>query len=430
MGKSMIKYLTTIVLLILINETVYCQGGGGAGGGSNAGGGGAGGGQNTSLMAFKYKLLPSFNKSNSNDSIHRGGNLAYFKYKDSCFEVKYDIQENKYKIKFITDSVYINKHKKNPPFFHKWINKIEKNFFNLVFVDTVLTKERNTKRIAGFTFDTTFNSNGNIISINKKADSIIEPTFVFKSHRIKYEDQRNSVLKVVIINRYKDTVMFIIWPPEYSKKFAKKGDTITQSYIDGIADVNLYNNDNNKHGADTLYFINRWSNTGITKKFQTFNLTFRTRYFIPVSIPLIWETSSGQYVSSFLNAGMAYGWAFGRSKFYKDNIQNTRNAVIGFGPIAGISALTITNSNISPSPNPKDTTVNNTNPMFYWGGHCAITLLNSVSIILTGGFQNGLGKGYVKDWLYNGKPFIGIGIGLSLFNISIPSVPNSQIPGS
>jgi hypothetical protein len=241
-------------------------------------------------------------------------------------------------------------------------------------------------------------------------------------------------LAFFLLGRSQDTLMIEVWPPNIRLQDPQYDRQMT--VLEGIRNGNLYNHyePNNRHRyepenkrqADTFYAVLPWQNQGVGPRFQTFNVLFSTKYLIPISVPILYNFKTKSWLSSFLNAGMAYGWALGRTKFYRDGLQPSRNFYIGGGLIGGISAVTISASTVDNAAL-KDSLGSSTStlPGFYYGFHIGVSF-NSIQIIASGSWETAIGNN-ATQWSYQNHFSFGIGIGLSLFNLLVPQSASAPI---
>jgi hypothetical protein len=250
----------------------------------------------------------------------------------------------------------------------------------------------------------------------------IKDTVIYEPKEIRFITIPKHHLEIAILNRNQDTCMIEVWPPPFKDQnnpTYQKGHTV----IAGIENDSLYNNSYNS--ADTLYAIFNWHHPSTTRRHETYNVLFRTIYLVPASIPLVYTTGSAQWQANFLNAGMAFGWGYGRTKFYKDNLMPPRNFYFGFGAVLGVSSITIDSQNVTKSLQPIIGKSSLTYPAVYGGVHIAFSF-NSVQLMGVVGSEIVLSK-YHSSWQNEGKLLYGIGIGLSIFNLAVPSAPSSPI---
>jgi hypothetical protein len=226
--------------------------------------------------------------------------------------------------------------------------------------------------------------------------------------------------------------MFEVWPPNVSLQNSAYDSAYT--VIEGVQNVKLYNHYKFSstgqvtyaRQADTFYFVPHWHNQGVGPRFQTFNLMFSTKYLIPVSIPLVYNFKAKATLANFLNAGMAYGWGLGRTKFYRDAIQSSRNFYIGAGFLGGVSTATISASTVNDSTLKASLgSASSTLPEVYYGCHIGISF-SSVQLIVSGSWQTAIGD-HAAQWSYQNHFSLGIGVGLSLFNLLVPNSASAPI---
>jgi hypothetical protein len=227
-------------------------------------------------------------------------------------------------------------------------------------------------------------------------------------------------LPFYILSRNQDSLMIEIWPPP--RTLQNSNFDRQQTAIDQIPNGALYNHD--KVAADTFYAVIPWRNQGIGPRFQTFNLLFGTKYLIAVSAPIGYTFAAKAWQSNFVNAGVAYGWGKGRTKFYRDNLQTARNFYWGAGFIAGVSSISISSSTVDTAFS-KSVPSSYNLPGVYTGVHIGASF-NSVQLMLTGAFQWAIGKNS-GHWLYQGKFTLGVAIGLSGFNLLVPNSASAPL---
>jgi hypothetical protein len=244
----------------------------------------------------------------------------------------------------------------------------------------------------------------------------------FTVHKIQYRTIAKHHLEVAVLSRTQDTCMLEVWPPAWrlqNDNFYRSLRTV----IGGIENGSLYSHD--AISADTFYLVTKWTNSPLTRRHQSFNMLFKSVYLVPATVPIVYTTGTQQWQANFLSAGMAGGWAYGRTKFYRDNIMPPRNFYFGIGGVAGVNTVTLNAQSVS------DTSILNkinkssgvTYPGVYLGGHIAFSF-NSIQLMFVLGREWAFGK-YHAAWENQGKLFLGLGIGLSIFNLVVPSAaPN------
>jgi hypothetical protein len=139
-------------------------------------------------------------------------------------------------------------------------------------------------------------------------------------------------------------------------------------------------------------------------------IPFETKYLMPVNLPFLYDFNTHSVSVSFLNAGLAYGWAFGRTKFYEYNQMPPRNAYFGGGPLFNLSSSLTASSSSS--------TASTTFAKMVLGGHLGYST-GSLQFLIAGGWYYDVGGKQV--FAIHSKVVLGFGFGLSLFNFAVPS---------
>jgi len=132
-----------------------------------------------------------------------------------------------------------------------------------------------------------------------------------------------------------------------------------------------------------------------------------------------------RWQSNFLSAGLAYGWARGRTKFFKYDQYQPKNSYFGVGFMLAVSATSMndkdfdtSNANVGPKLTKISSSGTYTAPLIQVGMHVGESF-GYLQLIQAAGF--GWAVGYpAQNWNYQGKFFVGFGIGLSIFNLAIP----------
>jgi len=166
---------------------------------------------------------------------------------------------------------------------------------------------------------------------------------------------------------------------------------------------------------DTFYVVipnNFNTQPSKNSNYNKFNLVFNGKYLIPISIPFqdigFSFRKAINLQSNFLNAGMAYGWAHGKTTFFKNDQIAPKNFYMGTGFVAALASATDnTNNKIMV-------------PAFITGVHIGVAI-SSVQILAAGGYGFAV-QNVNTAWGKSGAPWVGFGVGLSLFNVAIPSV--------
>ena len=223
-----------------------------------------------------------------------------------------------------------------------------------------------------------------------------------------FDDIKGSILgrssyvcndKPTQINAATDTFTIKLW---YFDVDDEEGH-MDEPFIGTHTDVDFY--------MQPFYFVmtDNWKG-----KYGKFKIPFRGKYLNPVTVPFVYRFTSGTYESNFFSAALAYGWVFGRTKYFKASDIAPRDHYIALGFIAGLGNVTFTSNDSLKSP---QSTVG-----ILYGGHVALSM-NNIQLIIAGGLETALqGKGMnTRDWANQNKPWIGIGIGFSVFNLLIPN---------
>jgi hypothetical protein len=411
--------LVTTVLPILLHAQ---PGAGGAGAGA-AGGAAGGGGSN--VYGFRYILLsdkkapPKINRFVPSSPLQSAylvpGSTPLLQDSATHKEPEYYYSGNYYRVLYR---------------FQQAARTFMLGLFKVDRADSIASHYDSTQRVITRT-QYTIRPNGdtNWVYTNGTRDTI----YVTK-HRILYDYiVPTHRLAIFLLGRDQDTVMFEVWPP--NKRLQNANYDSAYTVVEGIQNKDLYNhyrvdrrgNVTYNRQADTFYFVPHWRNHGVGPRFQTFNLLFSTKYFIPVSIPLVYNFKAKSYLANFLNAGMAYGWGLGRTKFYRDAIQTSRNFYIGGGFLGGISTATISAQTVNDSALKVQFAggASSTLPEVYYGFHMGISF-SSVQFIVSGTWQTAIGD-HAAQWSYQNHFSLGIGIGLSLFNLVVPNSASAPI---
>ncbi len=105
---------------------------------------------------------------------------------------------------------------------------------------------------------------------------------------------------------------------------------------------------------------------------------------------------------------MALGWAHGKTTFFRNDQISQKNFYVGAGVEGGIAATT-------------DTSKAKNNVLALWGGiHVGVNIA-SVQLIFAAGYGTAVDDKQTL-WGKDGAPWVGFGIGLSTFNLSIPAI--------
>jgi hypothetical protein len=347
-----------------------------ASGGAAAGAGAAGGSGGSNVYGFRYILFSDRKdpyKGKGLNSKVDSSNTLKAAYLDSASENQDYYSGNYYRMLFSLQ---------------QFARKAMLILFKVDRADSVDSHHNSiSTKIAKnqFTLGPTVNDT-NWIYTNVNTDTILT-----KRHRVLYNYiVPTHRLSIFLLGRDQDTVMFEVWPPNKSLQNSAYDSAYT--VIEGVQNVKLYNHYKFSstgqvtytRQADTFYFVPHWRNQGVGPRFQTFNLMFSTKYLIPVSIPLIYNFKAKATLANFLNAGMAYGWGLGRTKFYRDAIQSSRNFYIGAGFLGGVSTATISASTVNDSTLKASLgSASSTLPEVYYGCHVGISF-SSVQFIISG----------------------------------------------
>ncbi len=170
---------------------------------------------------------------------------------------------------------------------------------------------------------------------------------------------------------------------------------------------------NNKRGDDVYYFKlkngDKLRLPFIDGTVSVFTIPFKYRFKQP--------NVSEEFSSASLNINVLAGVSFGRTTFmYRENVDcKTNNSKFTVGIFGGSSIVELTSSNTSAADEPLAEGVKITKGLASIGLGAAYSF-NKISL---GGF---LGWDYAigndsEKWNYNKKPWIGIAIGYSLFNL-------------
>lgn len=405
------KLLTGVFCLFLTSFAAWGQAGGGAGGS-----GGGGGGSN--LYTFRYIFLSQKKvqpKTFVNDkSLDRAYAIVQSVKKSRGAKVRsrYYYGALEYEALYFFDNV---------------INSILLGSLKITRMDRIDRHKhkaipKKPTKISYFLMasqsdpgksDTTY-----ILSAPGSGDTVM-----IESHRILYEQIiPYHRLSFFILGRNQDTLMFEIWPRP--RKLQNRNFDAQSTVIEGIRNGELYNHQykNQNVTADTFYAVIPWRNQGVGPRFQTFNLMFATHYLIPITIPIGYTFVPKAWQSNFLNAGMAYGWAIGRTKFYRDALQPPRNFYWGAGFLAGVSSVSLSSSSVKAGFNVGS---GYSLPGVYTGMHVGLSF-NSVQFMLTGTYEWAIGSNS-SQWIYQHRFSLGIAIGLSSFNLAVPNSSSAAL---
>jgi len=226
-------------------------------------------------------------------------------------------------------------------------------------------------------------------------------------------------MKFNLINKpNSDTLMITPWfRREVSKHSRNKGLKLINNAPLGDKNDSIVFKDHRvaKNEYQDTFYIEIPNNYTINKSNSTynkFNLEFNGKYFIPVNItfqdigfsihkPLI-------LTPNFISAGMAYGWAHGKTTFFKDNQLTSKNFYFGVGFVGSLSsAADLINKS-------------NTYPALCVGGHLGVAI-SSIQVLIAGGYGVAFGDSGTA-WGKNGAPWVGFGVGLNLFALTIPGI--------
>jgi hypothetical protein len=402
-----------------------------------AGAGGAGGGSN--VYSFRYVFL---SRTKQLDSLQLSRSKKADKLQFASFTHSIDTAYT-----FQSDSNSLNQNKPTKTRQHYYRNPVQylangvQDVVNGMLIwslkisktDSVARRLTSMVSVAKPVTETGFLIMPNACN-HCKSDTIYQfsPGFadsaetVFEDHNILYDrilpDHR---LSFYILGRNQDTLMFEIWPRPRRLQNRYFGSQTT--IIDGFRNGDLLNWTNEtyqiNHPADTFYAVIPWRNHGVGPRFQSFNLLFFTKYLIPITVPINYCFGAKSWQTSFLNAGMAYGWAIGRTKFYRDGLQASRNFYWGGGVLGGVSSVTLNAASVNPKNTAAVTAVGTgsgyTLPGTYVGGHLGFSF-NSLQIMVSGTVAWALGS-YSSAWIYQHKFSLGLAIGLSSFNLLVPN---------
>lgn len=399
---------------------------------TGAGANGAGGGAGGAILGLKYILLPRVDHVTKNKFSHRIANLArhffwgsrtyHYNYDDtsvSNFENVQHLYADSGRNSGLDNSDYYETKEIN---FHDsarlavvpskgdTLNKIRFIPFSdlaFTFEDTTDTKPLLIKYVYGVK-NLYFSGNAppdtnqktNCCCLSNQAarlDSfavnywLMTNEFQFLRHKLK--------VFVTGMNQTTDTLTVKLW---YRHRFAGRMADSLRKHL----------------GIDSAFekdykFPVSYVPGGAWRKFI---LPFRTRYFIPVNLPIVRDfnygkSSTSAWQANFLNAGMAYGWAIGRTKFFKYNQLSPRNEYAGIGPLFNIQSATSSAGSQTPPTAPSFAKV-------LLGGHIGIGF-GSIQFILAGGYYYNISSS--SGFQLQPKPWIGGGIGLSMFNFSVPA---------
>jgi hypothetical protein len=423
-------------IALLVGLMYVAKGQPGAAGAAGGGAGGGGGGSN--VYSFRYVFL-SYSKRV--DSLHlsqkKKADTAQFASFSRSIDTAYTFQSDSNSLKQNNASTTRQHYYENPG--THFVNGVQ-NVVNWLLLwslkisktDYIDRHETSIVRVSKPVTQTGFMIMPNPCQ-NCKLDTIYQysPPFadsmetILEPHAILYDRiLPYHRLSFYILGRNQDTLMFEIWPRP--KRLQNRHFGSQTTIIDGFRNGDLLNwtdeANHIDHPADTFYAVLPWRNHGVGPRFQTFNLLFFTKYLIPITVPIAYCFGAKSWQTSFLNAGMAYGYAIGRTKFYRDGLQASRNFYWGAGLLAGVSSVTLNAASVNPKNTAAVTAVGTsgyTLPGTYVGGHVGFSF-NSLQIMVSGTVAWALGS-YSSAWNYQHKFSLGLGIGLSSFNLLVPN---------
>lgn len=168
--------------------------------------------------------------------------------------------------------------------------------------------------------------------------------------------------------------------------------------------------DYKKAGYDYYYYpkledtLNTWKfkYLEISPVFQAISTPFKVRF----------STDSIPYqVSTSVNLGLSYGWKFThksyRNHYHNSTFLNKRTNSISFTPAIFCGPSTIDLN----SKNTKGEVINDRTVLGMSTGILLVAGVDKFNIGMTGGVDIGFG-GDAKDWIYQGKPWVGFVIGI------------------
>jgi hypothetical protein len=414
------KLLLSLVSFFVIAEISLAQTPGV--GGATGGGGGGGGGSN--VYGFRYIFLSKSGYTTTTFKKDRAIDTAYTQQSDSNL-LKTNISINKRSHYY---SSPLNVVPKGFQYFVNdfllWLLKVNKTDFVDRRRDTMIRKPAT---ITGFQLMRNPCDSCKKDTVYQYSSSPPSDSMIFDPHWILYgQILPYHRLSFYILSRNQDTLMFEVWPPP--RKLQNNDFNGQSTIIDGFKNADVYNwtdraaNPPIEHPADTFYVVIPWRNHGIGPRFETFNMPFLTKYLIPISVPIAYSFHAKSWQTSFLNAGVAYGIAAGRTKFYRDALQSPRNFYWGAGLLGGISSITLNAASVNPPDSAAVKAVGTsgyTLPAIYAGIHIGFSL-NSVQLMITVQKEWAMGS-FSSAWIYHRGLSLGIGIGLSSFNLAVPS---------
>ncbi|MBO3272169.1 hypothetical protein [Hymenobacter defluvii] len=216
--------------------------------------------------------------------------------------------------------------------------------------------------------------------------------------------------------------------------------TVTKDYLDGIAiDVvtvgdadklpnggfvkfdedKVWVNPNLRGGKDSeLHYYQLKNRRPISLRSVNFSLTALT---MPVKYRFSGERKNGKSFaedfSSAINVNVFWGVSLNRTSFqYREKVGNiSNNHKFTFGAIAGVSTVTLTKSNTTAADTPILDATEITKGLLSTGVGVAYSF-NKATVGAFLGSDFSIGKD-AKRWDYNGKRWLGIAFGYSIFSI-------------
>nr|WP_321223404.1 hypothetical protein [uncultured Psychroserpens sp.] len=226
--------------------------------------------------------------------------------------------------------------------------------------------------------------NGKNVEV-KKIDTINDSFFEKQKFLITVNPDRNEVIKAFV--KFPDDKNKIIINP-----FISKRDTLNSTYFISLK---------NRH-KEWLPFT----------EFTVSSVTIPLKYRFKDK-----SNDIGEEFTTAINLNFLLGFSYGNSSFmYRDKVGNKSNTwKLSGGVILGASTVELNNSNTSNAEIPIESG-NTINQGLFSFGFGATYSFNKLNFGVFYGWDYSLGDAS-KKWNYNKQPWLGIGVGYSLFKI-------------
>lgn len=224
--------------------------------------------------------------------------------------------------------------------------------------------------------------NGNSVDV-KKTDTINDKFFEDQKYSMTVNPNRSQVVKAFV--KFPDDKNQILINP-----FISKSDTINSTYF-----ITLKNRQ---------------------KKWLPFTEFTVSSVTIPLKYRFKDESEDiGEEFTSAINLNFLLGYSYGNTSFmFRDKVGNKSNTwKLSGGVILGASTVKLNSSNTSSAENPIESGNSVDQGLFSFGFGTTYSF-NKLNFGLFYGWDYSLGDASNK-WNYNGLPWLGVGVGYSLF---------------